>query len=902
MPYVIIGLVALGLVLGLWLALGREPRRHRAYKRAQRLLQEKAWQEALALVDKLLAEPGLSPVWQQRLRHAAGECHHVAADLGLKEKSYEDSLQHYLAAAPLLGVDPEELRTRVIDAMLAEIRRLFAETTGSAGTEAVEQLVARTQTLQSPCPEAMFWQALCHVRHGHVGQALTALTAAHELAGKRFIDPALYLGILLHGEGRSSEALRYLAEANRLDASCPFVTWQMGVALVGAGGDSLLAVRALQRALGPRGLGLWSQAPARAWVEAFPEGRSFVRRLASKHPYVCPILGGDLTVIVRLGQLALAQALYRQERFQESADLYGKLLQESPPTVVLLRGYGLALARLQRYDQAYKHLRIALEREEPQEPFTAGYLALCGAMGKPTQPEDKPKNVAWAIRLLARFDLPGNAEWAGLYSAVYAEARALGMAVAVEDEVRLCDTLASIHAVDPTAAAAYAHLAAHYPDAVRPVYAWLYCQAARVHGFISDQDLDLFARTFRDSAPARTYFAERNWDFGEVEYTYLERSAARCPGRLPDELGPEYAPRGEAFLLERSRREEEAGRNDSAISSGEVLLRLLPRSVAGHDRLACLHYRRGDLDRAVGLLSDWQRLAPHDHWPLVRQAIIEQQRGNAERRTEAINQALGLTRGPLRAAVAFLGARLTLQSRVREVPAPNASEGPSSLATASALLQECLKEQPDHVEALWCLAAVRSEIGDREGLAAQAAVMNKPAIADSRFHYLGAVCHLAARDYAGVLELAERSAADEALAADSLYLMAWAHLTRGDEAAARAALRKVVDEGKGESIEHARALLGRCSLTDGDYEEAVQWWTRMDARRRADWGLDEPLRQTVLLSGLLAYEEGRFEPAADRFREASRLGLRDRRLGSLIVLALFKAGQRLLYSEEVISH
>ncbi len=110
----------------------------------------------------------------------------------------------------------------------------------------------------------------------------------------------------------------------------------MGVSLVASGGDTGLAVRALQRALGPRGLPLWSHAPQRAWVEAFPEGRSYVRRLAAKNPYVCPVLGGDLNAIILEGQFALAQAHYRQGAFQEAADLFSKLLQNTAPTTALL--------------------------------------------------------------------------------------------------------------------------------------------------------------------------------------------------------------------------------------------------------------------------------------------------------------------------------------------------------------------------------------------------------------------------------------------------------------------------------------------------------------------------------------------------------------------------------------
>src|SRR5262249_49737090 len=222
-----------------------------------------------------------------------------------------------------------------------------------------------------------------------------------------------------------------------------------GLSLMASGGDSSLAMRALQRALGPRGLGAWQGQRDRLWIEAFPEGRSYIRRLATRHRFVCPLLGGDLTMLLRQGQLALAQAYYKQERFQEAADLYGKLLQESPPTVLLLRGYGLALARLGQYDQAYKHLRIALEQEDPKDPFTAGYLARCGALGKPTNPDDKPRNIAWALKLLAKYPVLGNAEWAGLVLSVHLEARKVGIGAGVEDLELLCDALASVQAHDP---------------------------------------------------------------------------------------------------------------------------------------------------------------------------------------------------------------------------------------------------------------------------------------------------------------------------------------------------------------------------------------------------------------------------------------------------------------------
>jgi tetratricopeptide (TPR) repeat protein len=903
MYVVLAAIVLIGLGIALYFLLAPGPKRWRTFYRAQKLLDAGSWEEALAVAESL-RDKGLPGVWGVRQRNLAGECHQRAVDQSLKARDFEGALRHANEAAQLLNLDENDQRGRVVEAMLAEVRRLFAEGAGDDNTRSVLAMIERiAHLLGAKPPEATFWQALCEIRQGHYEQAVGTLTAAFDLVGKQVLDPALYLGILLHRLGRPQDALRYLSEANRLDGACPFITLQMGVSLIASGGDSGLALRALQRALGNRGLGMWQNQPDRAWVEAFPEARSYVRRLASRYRFVCPLLGADLSILLRQGQLALALAFYRQDRFQESADLYGKLLEDSPPTVLLLRGYGLSLARLGQHDSAYKHLRIALEQEDPKDPFTAGYLALCGALGQPKNPEDKPKNIVWALRLLARYPVLGNTEWAGLISAVHAEARKVGVPLGVEDQLLLCDSLASVQATDPRAAVSFSHLAGSFPDAVRPAYAWLYARAATLHGVTGPFDLDLFARCFQDVGSALKFYEQQKWDFAEVEYSYLERCSRLAPGRFPDALGPAYPARGEAFLLARARQKEEAGLQDPARASVEVLLKLAPHSLAAHDRLARLHYRGGDLDRAVELLDGWRRLAPSDHWPLVRQAVIEQQRGNALRRAEAIDRALGLTRGPLRAAVAFLGARLALASE-------KGNEKPTGVAPphsgSQRLLQECLREQPDHVEALWRLAAVRSVQGDREGLAAQAVVMDRPAVTDARFHLLGAVCNLAAREYRRVIALGERalSAArakqepdsSVSLEVESRFVMAWAHLHLGEVDQAQSSLRQVANHDKSPSAVCARALLGQLSSRRGSDDEAIGWWSCVDAATRSRWGLDEPLRQTVLAAGLAALQEERYEQAAERFREAGKLGLRDPRLAELITLALVKAGQRLLYS------
>jgi tetratricopeptide (TPR) repeat protein len=889
-------LVLIGGALGLYLAVGAGPRRRRAYSHAQMLLEQGNWREAFHVIEPQRTTTNLSPDWLQRWEKAAGDCQQIATDQAIKEKRYEDALKHAVAAAPLLRLPEADQRSRVVEALLGEVRRQFSESGASSDVRDVLALITRAFLLQPVCPEASFWQALCVIRQGHLEAAQAPLQTAFEQSGKQYIDPALYLGALLHRLGKPQEGLRFLAEANRVDSSCPFITWQMGLSMVAAGGDPALAVRALQRAIGPRGLMMWKDNPQRAWVEAFPDARSYVRRLAKVYAFTCPIFGSDLNIMIRQGQLALAQALYRQGNFQEAADHYTRLLQDSPPTLVLLRGLGLSLAKLKRYDQAYKHLRTAMETEGGADAMTAGYLALCGAMGKPTNPDDKPKNVAWAIRLLARYQQPSNAEWASLYSQVFAEARALKMAVAVEDLVQLCQTLAGVHAVDVQAAGAYFHLAVTSFEAVTPHFAWLYARAASVHGVKGPRDLELFSLAFRNAGQMKAYYAVQKWSIDDAVYAFLDRAAAMAPGRFPEALGTDNDRQLEKFLLERSQTEEAAGRKDSALACMDVLQKLSAGCLAVYDRLACLHYRKGDRVRALQLLDGWSRLAPADHWPLIRKAVIEQEQGNAARRAEAIDRALGLTQGSARAAVAYLGARLELRegaaSLKSDAPKPNLS-GP--LANASNLLTECLKHDPQHVQGLCCLAALRSAVGDRGGLAALAPAMNRPDVADVRFQFLGAVCHLAAREYKTAIELAVRASKETELAPECQFVMAWAHLRLKNSAEARMALQRVAAADKSPSASHAKALLGHMSFARGAYDDAAKWWNGLDPKRRAEWKLDDTLRHTVLLAGLQAYDQKRFEQAAERFREAGRLGLKDRRLGDMLAAALVKAGQRLLF-------
>lgn len=870
-------LVLLGVAL--WLLVGRGPRRRRAYQRGQKLLHEGHWEAALAAVQEITASGRLSSAWQGRVHNLEGEAYHAAGDAALKEGRYEEAVQHYENASRFLSVAAGELRGRVIEAMLTEATHRYAA--GPAHNEAARELLERLLKLQPDHAAGFFWQGLCLIRDGQLNRAAEALARSHQLGNRAFLDPPLYLGMVLHHQGKPQEALRPLADANRVDANCPFVPLQLGLSLIGAQGDAGLAARALQRALGPRGLTPWLATPQRAWVEGLPEGRSYIRRLATREAFACPFHGGQLAPLVNLGRFALAQAHDRLGQPAEAADLYEQLLKDSPPSAPLLRGLGFALARLERYDQAYKHLRIALELE-PKHQLTAGMLALCGALGKPTQADDKPRNVAWAVTQVARYEIYGDPEWARIVSRILAEARALDLPIEPADQLRLCDVLASVFATGPEAAAAYDHLAATAPDSIRPEHAWIWCQAAHLHRLSARCGLALFGLTFRDAEAAQQFYRQRGWDFEAVEYAYLERAAQTHPGRFPEEMGSHYADRGTGILLKRSKQCESAGDSEAAVMAARILLQLAPTNTLAHDRLARLHVARGELDQAASLLAGWHRLEPTNHLPLVRRAVVEARRGNATGRSEAIRLALDRTRDALRAGIARLGAHLAL------------AESP---AEAEELLLLSLKEGPEDTQALSLLAMLRCVRGDLAGLAELAPRLDRPDAVEPRVHYLAAVCHMAAGRPQEALEACRRAWAEPSLTVECRYLMGWASLQLGDEAAAVREWEVVARTADSPSAAHAQGLLGRLRFQRGHYEEAAPWWSGLGPAVRRAWGLDEPLRATVFLAGLQALESGRFEQAAERFREAGQLGWRDRRLGPLLVATLVRAGRQKLFSE-----
>jgi tetratricopeptide (TPR) repeat protein len=899
------------LIIGGWLVLGRGPRRRRRYQRAIHLLKNRSWAEALEELGRIQCHGLLSQSWQARVRRVEGECYRLAGENALDEKRFEEALEFLLKSSRLLDEDEKKSRARIIEEALAEIRRLFSlsgsslaqrknstrPSDGKTSTDgSISKLIQWVQQLQSPCPEASFWQALCDVREGRIESALISLEQSWSANGQQVFDPSFYLGALLFREGRIPEALRHLADANRIAPECPLVPWQLGMAMVAEGDKDSLAIRPLQKSLGANGLSAWIKSPRTFWKEALPDREnSYVRRLAEDFTYVCPVLGGDLSVMLRQGQAALAQGHYRLGNYSESAELYEAVLRESPPTLLLIRGLGLSLAHLHRYDEAFKHLRAAFDLESRDSKgstaLTAGYLALCGAKGRPSQPEDKPKNIFWAIRTLGSYQLHGDVEWSEICKAVFAEARSLNLSVPLADQLRLCDVLASVDASDPNAAAAYYHLWATCPDDLRAEHAWLYCRGVEQHSLENPNDLVIFRRAFADESAIRDFFEKRDWSLEEVKYLFATRCATVTSSNAADVLPGSLGVRLEGFLLARSERLEQSGHRAEALAAAETLVRLRPQSVSAHDRLAHLHYQAGNLEAAANIVAAWHQLDSKNFLPLVRKAVIEQKLGRHDECLHSIDQALQLTNGRQRGSIGILGGRLALLS--------------GRLQEARELFEECLREEPREPTALWCLAAVQHLLGDRVGLAAQASVMNRPEITDPRFHYLAAVAYLAAGSYEQVIECVQRAATSSAWneaspeGAECAYMQAVAHLRQKDIPSAIVLLQKVADSSlQPPSADLARTHLAKMRFSRGSFEEAIQSWKEIPERQRKEWGLDNAIEKTMLLVGVQALKANRPEQAVGFLHEAGQSSQSDYHYHALEKCALVQAGRDLLIKSD----
>jgi Flp pilus assembly protein TadD len=129
-------------------------------------------------------------------------------------------------------------------------------------------------------------------------------------------------------------------------------------------------------------------------------------------------------------------------------------------------------------------------------------------------------------------------------------------------------------------------------------------------------------------------------------------------------------------------------------------------------------------------------------------------------------------------------------------------------------------------------------------------------------------------------------------AAEAGFLEGIAIAETGDLDAAIPVLQKSACADGSPSTPLAQAILGTLLFRQGHFDTAAAWWQRLAPDRRAAWRLAEVLGNTQLLGALEEFNAGRFESAADRFRQAGKLGCRDRRLGGMLLLSLFRAAQQ----------
>ncbi len=877
------GLVAVATVatIGGWVAL-RLRGGESILRQVRRAIERGEYHNALALLNRI--RPSASATargWHAEQRHLEGECHYAAAEAALHDRRFADALDHYQAVAAIVGLDEADAAHRVVEAMLAEARRLSA---AAPDGPALLVLLGLILERQSPCPEASFWLGLFHLRHKDTAAGIAALGAAHAATKGRQIDPALYLGAVWLRDGKPREALRVLSEANRLAPSCPLVAYHLGAALTVSGGDALLALRALQKATGPDGLPKYLRDPQRLWADTLPAD-SWVRNLAQRAGaqrahFQCPLGLDQVEPILMRARFALGEALVACDRAEEAVAVFTDLLKTRDDLPVR-RGLGLALAQLGEWDAALGHLRHVYAAERPPTPSTTGALAMClvHAAG------DRAGNVRKALDLIASLNVRADAAWARRAGAVFAAAKAAGVPVPATVVAELADVLASTDAADPTAAAVYNLLGAtkvsgtisareKVPDTFM-ICARLYVRAAQRHGVNLPQDETLFDQAMTDRRATRRFFGEREWDFDAAERLYLERWASRHPGTFPAAPGPRYAIEAEAALLADARRLASQNRPEGARDVSLLALRLNPAAGPAHDLLAEIAYRRGDRTEAADRLKTWFVVCPKDPVPLARLAVLAAADHRPGEAVATVRQALERVGGTARVPYLLLGARLALAA--------------GKPADARAWFDECLNLAPDHPTALAGRAALAWTNGDFPTLVGLADRMAAVPAEDPWYHYLAGAALLLAGHLDEAEVSAKHAAADPGTVAEGRHLLALVRDRRNDAAGAADLLRDEAVAG-GAAADHAAALRGQAAWRGGDYGEALRCWQGLPDARLKTWNLATLMGGTAFLAGVQALRSGAAEDAATWLRQAARLGHADPRLESLMTVACARAG------------
>jgi tetratricopeptide (TPR) repeat protein len=714
------------------------------------------------------------------------------------------------------------------------------------------------------------------LRKGEFIAARAEFTASHSAAHGLRVDPVLYLGGLNLRDGQPRDALRVLADANKLAPQCPLISWQLGTALMATGGDAMLAIRALERATGADGFPRFVAEPTRMWIETLPADswvRNVARRAATQRArFQCPLGFDNPKALLAAARLTLADALVVCQRPSEAVMIFHDLLR-SDDSLPIRRGLGFALVGMGKYDDALPHLQKAHALENPPQTRTLGTLAQCLANAK----GDRVGNVQQALALIASQPVRSDAIWARHAGAVFAIAHGLGLPVKPAQISELADVLISSNAADRTAATVYDLLALRDPEAVPREAAWLYTRAAERDGVRVSHDDDLFNRAFSERAAMERFFEANDWDFAAVERLYLTRWADRHPGSYPSGPGPEYATQAESALLGDSLRLENQGQTKLAESVAQLALTLAPQSAAAHDRLAEFEFRRGQREAAIDWLKKWEKLYPTDPTPIARRALIEQARSGPREALLLIRQALELARGTARAPIALAAARIALAAGQTE--------------QALAWIDDCLTFDAGNVVALSARAALLWESGAFGHLAKMTDSLAALPAEDPWLHYLVGVCALVALQDAVAEERARLCAGFPETAAEGQHLLALVQTRRGKHAEAFASLQRA-QQSSGPTAEHARALRGQLAWRAGDFAEALRVWQPIVPARLKSWHLDALMPGATFVAGLRSMRDAVFEDAAKWFRAAARLGFNDARLDALLGAASRQASDK----------
>jgi Flp pilus assembly protein TadD len=867
------GLIAAAAVaaVGGW-AVFRRRRPVTTLRAARRALERGDQVAAQALLARIRPAPGApTKPWHSEQKLLETEALYAAAETALQGRRFDEALEKYQTVSRLVGMEEGDASRRVVEAMLAEVRRLSA---AAADGPALSVLLSMILEREPDCAEASFWLGLFHLRHKDTAAGVAALSKSHAAAGGRQIDPALYLGSIWLREGKPREALRVLAEANRIAPNCPLVAWKLGEALSASGGDALLTLRALQKATGPEGLPKYAHATHRLWAETLPAD-SWVRNLAQRAArqrvhFQCPLELDRVQRVLQSARLILAEALVGCDRAEEAVPVYTELLQTHADLRVR-RGFGLALAQLGEWDEAVPHLQSVYEAEDPATPTTTGALAVCLAHAS----GDRIANIRQALQLISSLNVRADAGWARRAGAVFAAAKQAGVAISADEVAELADVLASTDAADPTAASVYELFVALRPTAVPPDCARLYVRAAQRHGVNLPNDERLFDLAMGDRDATRKFFAEREWDFDLVERLYLERWAERHPGTFPTAPGKNYAAEATAALMADARRRASQKRPEAACDVARLVLKLKPDVGPAHDLLAELAFRGGDRIEAADRLKSWYAVRPSDPEPLARLAALTAADNRPGEALATAQQALERVRGLARVPYLLLTARLALAA--------------GKPAATIKLLDEALFLAPDHPTALAGRAALAWAESDFPKLAGLADRMAAVPAEDPWFHYLAGAAMLLAGQLDNAEVSAKHAANDPATAAEGRHLLALIRDRRNDTAGAANLLRDSAIAG-GAAAEHAVALRGQAAWRGGNYAEALRCWGALPEHRLKTWNLSTIMGGTAFLAGVQALQDGDAEDAANWLRQAARLGHADPRLESLLTVASARAG------------